>query len=156
MIINYLQKAWHHFIHIMYIVQILGQRVIHVNRKDFPVSFTLKDNHQLIKSNSFKKFTNLVNHSEDSQDLDLDNGTPRMDPLTNLAHIDRIVVTLAVGGVVGMVGILETSQFYCLGSNMPHCRDPPPKFAGLLRSSRYIRGAGSSWPQICQYFVNLD
>ena len=51
-----------------------------------------------------------------------------------------------------MVGILETSQFYCLGSNMPHCPDPPPKFAGLLRSSRYIRGAGSSWPQICQYF----
>ena len=128
MIINYLQKSWHHFIHIMNIVQILGQRVIHVNRKDFPVSFALKDNHQFIKSNSFKKSTNLVNHSEDSQDLDLDNGTPRMDPLTNLAHIDRIVVTLAVGRVVGMVGILEKSQFYCpwlqiVQTHLPSLRD---------------------------------
>ena len=53
-----------------------------------------------------------------------------MDPLANLAHIDRIVVTLAVGRVVGMVGILEKSQFYCLESwlqivqtHLPSLRD---------------------------------
>ena len=53
--------------------------------------------------------TNLVDHSEDSQDLNLDDGASSMDPLTNLAHIDRVVVPLAVGGVVGVVWILETS-----------------------------------------------
>ena len=36
-----------------------------------------------------------------------------MDLLTDLAHIDRIVVPLAVGGVVRVVGILEASQYYC-------------------------------------------
>ena len=42
-----------------------------------------------------------------------------MDPLTNLAHIDRIVVALAVGGVVSVVGILEISRYCCLGLGPP-------------------------------------
>ena len=36
-----------------------------------------------------------------------------MDPLTNLAHVDRIVVALAVGRVISMVGILEISRYHC-------------------------------------------
>jgi hypothetical protein len=48
----------------------------------------------------------LINHGENTQNLDLNNSAPWMDGLANLANINRIIVTLAVGGWVGVVGIL--------------------------------------------------
>ena len=59
----------------------------------------------------FKRFefiiiSYLINHGENAQNLDLNNSTSWMDSLANFTNINRIIVTLAVGGWVGVVWIL--------------------------------------------------
>ena len=83
----------------------------------------------------------LVDHGENTQHFDLDHSAPLMDGLTNLTNINRIIVTLAVGGWVGVVWILIRGN-YILGALSQDCL--PPMFEGLPRSSKYTHGEGSS------------
>merc|ERR1719427_1235115 len=83
-----LEKSWHNLVNIVDIIQIVSERIIDINSNQLPISFA------------------LVNHSEDTQHFHLDHSAPLVDSLTNLTNINRIIVTLAVGGRVGVVWIL--------------------------------------------------
>ena len=72
----------------MDVVEVLRQRIVDVNGYDFPVGLS------------------LVNHGKDAKDLDLEDGASRMDGGANLTDVDGVVVTLAVGGGVGVVWVL--------------------------------------------------
>jgi hypothetical protein len=70
------------------VVEAGSERVVHVNDNDLPVSLT------------------LVEESHDTKDLDLLDLTDLGDKLANLAHIERVVVTVHLGLRVGDVGVL--------------------------------------------------
>jgi len=70
------------------VVQLGGKRVGNVNDDDLPVGLT------------------LIEEGHDTEDLDLFNLASVPDLFTDLANIERIVVTLGLGFRVGVVGIL--------------------------------------------------
>ena len=73
---------------ILNIVELGGKRVVHINDDDLPVSLV------------------LVEESHDSKNLDLLDLARVGDKLTNLADIERVVVTLGLGLGVNGVGVL--------------------------------------------------
>lgn len=73
---------------ILDVVELGGERVVDVNDDDLPVSLA------------------LVEQSHDTEDLDLLDLTRLGDELTNLADVERVVVTLSLGLGVGDVGVL--------------------------------------------------
>merc|ERR1719184_5246 len=110
------EKSWHNLVNIVDIIQIVSKRIIDINSNQLPVSFA------------------LVNHSEDTQHFHLDHGAPLVDSLTNLTNINRIIVTLAVGGGVGMVWILPCLRDCPVVPDIPVVREAVsniPKFALL-------------------------
>ena len=72
----------------MDVIEVLRQRIRHINADHFPVRLP------------------LVNHREHTEDLDLDDGAPGLDLVADLAHVDRVVVPLAVSRLVSVVGVL--------------------------------------------------
>lgn len=75
---------------ILNIVELGGKRVVHVNDDDLPVSLV------------------LVEESHDTKNLDLLDLARVGDKLTNLADIERVVVTLGLGLGVNGVGVLPS------------------------------------------------
>merc|ERR1719477_252902 len=84
---------------------ILSKRIIHINSNQFPVSLA------------------LVDHCENTQHFDLDHSAPLVNGLTNLTNINRIIVTLAVGGWVGVVWILPCLRDCPVVPNIPMVRE---------------------------------
>merc|ERR1719153_1935278 len=110
------EKSWHNLVNIVDIIQIVSKRIIDINSNQLPVSFP------------------LVNHSEDTQHFHLDHSAPLVDGLTNLTNINGIIVTLAVGGGVGMVWILPCMRDGTVVPDIPVVREAVshiPKFALL-------------------------
>ena len=75
-------------LNVLDVVELGGQWVVHVDNHDLPVSLA------------------LVEQSHDTEDLDLLDLTGLGDELTNLADVERVVVTLSLGLGVGDVGVL--------------------------------------------------
>lgn len=75
---------------ILDVVQLGGERVVDINDDDLPVSLL------------------LVEESHDTEDLDLLNLARVTNKLTDLADIERVVVTLGLGLRVNGVGILPS------------------------------------------------
>jgi hypothetical protein len=69
-------------------VELVGQRVVDVDDNDLPVGLL------------------LVNQCHDTEDLDLLDLAGVADQLTNLANVQRVVVTLGLGLGVDGVGVL--------------------------------------------------
>lgn len=74
------------------IVELGSQGVVHVDDDDLPVSLA------------------LVEQSHDTEDLDLDDISGLVDKLTDLADVERVVVTVGLGLRVCDVGILPGLQ----------------------------------------------
>jgi len=72
------------------VVQLGGERVVDINDNDLPVSLL------------------LVEESHDTEDLDLLDLASVTNELTDLANIERVVVTLSLGLRVNGVGILPS------------------------------------------------
>ena len=83
----YLEESWHYFVHVVDIIEVLRKRIGHINTNHFPVRLT------------------LVYHRKDSEDLDLDDGASGLDLVAYLAHVNWVIIPLAVGRFVGVVGI---------------------------------------------------
>jgi hypothetical protein len=77
---------------VLNIVELAGKRVVDVNNNDLPVSLL------------------LVEKGHDTEDLDLLDLTTVADELTDLADIERVVVTLGLGLGVNGVGVLPGLQ----------------------------------------------
>ena len=75
-------------LNILDVVELGGERVVDVDDDNLPVSLA------------------LVEQGHDTEDLDLLNLTRLGDELTNLADVERVVVTLSLGLGVGDVGVL--------------------------------------------------
>jgi hypothetical protein len=75
-------------LNILNIVELVGQRVVDVDNNDFPVGLL------------------LVEEGHDAENLDLLNLASVTDELTNLANVERVVVTLGLGLGVDGVGVL--------------------------------------------------
>lgn len=73
---------------ILNVVELGGQRVVDVDDNDLPVGLL------------------LVDQGHDTENLDLLDLTGVADQLTNLAHVQRVVVTLGLGLGVDGVGVL--------------------------------------------------
>lgn len=73
---------------ILNVVELVGQRVVDVDDNDLPVGLL------------------LVNQGHDTEDLDLLDLAGVADQLTNLANVQRVVVTLGLGLGVDGVGVL--------------------------------------------------
>lgn len=73
---------------ILDVVELGGQRVVDVDDNDLPVGLL------------------LVDQGHDTENLDLLDLTGVTDQLTNLAHVQRVVVTLGLGLRVDGVGVL--------------------------------------------------
>ena len=84
----YLEESRHYFVHVVDIIEVLRKRISHINANHFPVRLT------------------LVNHSKDSEDLDLDDSASGLDLVAYLTHINWVIIPLAVGRLVGVVGVL--------------------------------------------------
>jgi hypothetical protein len=108
---------------ILDVVELGGERIVDVNDDDLPVSLA------------------LVEQSHDTEDLDLLDLTGLGDELTNLADVERVVVTLSLGLGVGDVGVLPgldkpSAELQCVNSShIP---------GGRRRSSRGNPCEGSS------------
>lgn len=70
------------------VVELGSERVVHVNDNDLPVGLL------------------LVKEGHDTQNLDLFDLASVADKLTNLAHVERVIVTLGLGLGVDGVGVL--------------------------------------------------
>jgi hypothetical protein len=86
------QKAGQVAFDVLNIVQLGGQGVVDVDHDDLPVSLA------------------LVEQSHDTEDLDLDDISRLVDKLTDLADIERVVVTVGLGLGVCDVGVLPCLQ----------------------------------------------
>lgn len=89
---------------ILDVVQLGGERVIDIDDNDLPVSLV------------------LVEESHDTEDLDLLDLAGVADKLTNLADVERVVVTLGLGLGVDCIGVLpgldtKWCQSWCSVSN---------------------------------------
>jgi hypothetical protein len=73
---------------ILDVVELGGQWVVHVDDHDLPVGLA------------------LVEQSHDTEDLDLDDIAGLVDELTNLADVQRVVVALGLGLLMGNIGVL--------------------------------------------------
>lgn len=73
---------------ILDVVELGSQRVVDVDDDDLPVGLL------------------LVEQSHDAEDLDLDDLSGLVDELTNLAHVERVVVALGLGLGVDGIGVL--------------------------------------------------
>lgn len=82
------EKARQVSLDILNVVELGGERVVDIDDDDLPVSLA------------------LVEQSHDTEDLDLLDLTGLGDELTNLADVERVVVTLSLGLGVGDVGVL--------------------------------------------------
>jgi hypothetical protein len=82
------EKAGQVPLDVLDVVKAGSERVVHVNNDDLPVSLT------------------LVEEGHDTEDLDLLDLTDLGDELTDLAHVERVVVTVHLGLGVGDVGVL--------------------------------------------------
>ena len=80
---------------ILDVVQLGGKRVVDVNDEDLPVSLT------------------LIEESHDTEDLDLLDLADVADLFTDLANIERIVVTLGLGLGVGSLRVLPGLPEQC-------------------------------------------
>lgn len=77
---------------ILNVVEPGGQRVVDINDKDLPVGLS------------------LIEESHDTEDLDLLDLTGVTDGLSNLADVERVVVTVSAG-----LGVLDGRVFPSLG-----------------------------------------
>lgn len=75
-------------LNVLNVVELGSQGVVDVNDNDLPVSLL------------------LVEEGHDTEDLDLLDLTGLGDELTNLADVERVVVTLGLGLGVDRVGVL--------------------------------------------------
>lgn len=75
-------------LNVLDVVELKGQRVVHVNDNDLPVSLL------------------LVEKGHDTEDLDLLDLAGEANKLADLADIERVVVTLGLGLGVNGVGVL--------------------------------------------------
>ena len=82
------QEAGEVTLNILNVVELGGKRVVDVDDNDLPVGLL------------------LVNQSHDTEDLDLLDLTGVADKLTDLANVERVVVTLGLGLGVDGVGVL--------------------------------------------------
>lgn len=82
------QKARQVALNILDIVELGGQRIVHVDDNDLPVSLL------------------LVEECHDTKDLDLLDLPSVADQLADLANIERVVVALGLGFRVDRIGIL--------------------------------------------------
>lgn len=83
-----LQQTRKHLLDISNVVQLISQRIGHVDRDHLPVGFA------------------LIDQRYRSQDLHLDNFATFCHPVANFQHINGIVVTLAAGRRVQVLGVL--------------------------------------------------
>jgi len=86
------QKAGQVALDVLNIVQLGGQGVVDVDDNDLPVSLA------------------LVEESHDTEDLDLDDISRLVDKLTDLADVERVVVTVGLRLGVCHVGVLPCLQ----------------------------------------------
>lgn len=113
------EKARQVSLDILDVVELGGERVVDVNDDDLPVSLA------------------LVEQSHDTEDLDLLDLTRLGDELTNLADVERVVVTLSLGLGVGDVGVLP-------------CLDRPSaelQCVNCMRNRSYL-GEGTVVPEV--------
>jgi hypothetical protein len=86
------EKARQVALNVLDVVELRGQRVVHVNDNDLPVSLL------------------LVEKGHDTEDLDLLDLAGVANKLADLADIERVVVTLGLGLGVNDVGVLPGLQ----------------------------------------------
>jgi len=113
------EKARQVSLDILDVVELGGERVVDVNDDDLPVSLA------------------LVEQSHDTEDLDLLDLTGLGDELTNLADVERVVVTLSLGLGVGDVGVLP-------GLDRPSAE---LQCVNCMRSRSYL-GEGTVVPEV--------
>ena len=82
------QKAGQVALNVLNVVELSGKRVVDVDDNDLPIGLL------------------LIDQGHDTQNLNLLNLTGVTDQLTNLANIERVVVTLGLGLGVDRVGVL--------------------------------------------------
>ena len=82
------QKAGQVTLNVLNVVELSGKRVVDVDDNDLPIGLL------------------LIDQGHDTQNLNLLNLTGVADQLTNLANIERVVVTLGLGLGVDRVGVL--------------------------------------------------
>jgi len=82
------QKAGQVTLNVLNVVELSGKRVVDVDDNDLPIGLL------------------LIDQGHDTQNLNLLNLTGVTDQLTNLANIERVVVTLGLGLGVDRVGVL--------------------------------------------------
>jgi hypothetical protein len=78
-------------LNVLDVVQLVGQGVVDVNNDDLPVGFL------------------LIEKSHDAEDLDLLDVARLGNQLTNLANVERVVVTFGLG-----FGMYDVGVFPCL------------------------------------------
>jgi hypothetical protein len=86
------EKAGQVALDVLDIVELGGQRVVHVDDHDLPVGLA------------------LVKQGHDAKDLDLDDISGLVDKLADLADVQRVVVALGLGLLVCHVGVLPCLQ----------------------------------------------
>jgi hypothetical protein len=86
------QKAGQVALDVLNVVQLGSQGVVDVDDNDLPVSLA------------------LIKQSHDTEDLDLDDISRLVDKLTDLADVERVVVTVGLGLGVCNVGVLPCLQ----------------------------------------------
>jgi hypothetical protein len=79
-------------LNVLDVVELGGQRVVHVDNHDLPVGLT------------------LVEQGHDTEHLDLDDLSGLVDKLADLADVERVVVALGLGLLVGDIGVLPRLQ----------------------------------------------
>ena len=84
---------------ILDVVQLWSERIGNVDNDDLPVGLS------------------LIEEGHDTENLDLLDLTSKPDLFTNLANVERIVVTLGLGFGVSMVGIFPGLEGRCYFKN---------------------------------------
>lgn len=107
---------------ILDVVELGGKRVVDIDDDDLPVGLL------------------LVEQSHDTEDLDLNDLSRPVDKLTNLTHVQRVVVTLRLGLRVNGIGVLPCLRL-SVRAPISGCAVVP---GGRHRSSRGSPCAGSS------------
>ena len=83
-------------LNVLNVVQLARERVLNVNNNDLPVGLT------------------LIEESHDTEDLDLLDLADVADLFTDLANIERIVVTLGLGLGVSLSRVFPSLQKRCI------------------------------------------
>jgi hypothetical protein len=117
---------------VLNVVQLVGQGVVDVNDNDLPVGLT------------------LVEEGHDTEDLDLLDLAGVANQLTDLANVERVVVTLGLGLGVDGVGVLPGLAGWAVSGRRPWLSQQSEVVlpGGRHRSSRCSPCGGSSCGRI--------